>query len=149
MLSHRTKLADGRFMLVTRSVDFPGAPVHPKCVRMESGLAGLICGPGAKGGCEVFQIMDGDLKGNIPSAVRNFGAALCARARTLADADALGLFDCNSAQQNASQFHRRPQQKGLCASTPRPPGGPAASRRRARRCERHDRADRARTQRHR
>lgn len=36
----------------------------------------MICRPLAGGKCEVFQILDGDLKGNVPAAVRSFSAQI-------------------------------------------------------------------------
>ena len=77
MLSHWRRLADGRLVNVTKSIEHPLSPVREAdgIVRMEAGIAGQVFSL-VEGGPEALthlvQIADGDLKGWIPQSVISF-----------------------------------------------------------------------------
>lgn len=84
-LAHISKLPDGRYINVTKSVAHPNCPENAAqgLVRMEAGIAGQLISPlydstgrVVPGKCKVVQIADGDLKGWIPASVIKLGAYL-------------------------------------------------------------------------
>ncbi|EPZ35176.1 START domain-containing protein [Rozella allomycis CSF55] len=76
LLSHVTKLPDGRLLNVTKSITHPDCPdlSSEGIVRMEAGIAGQICIKSTSNRCKLIQIADGDLGGWIPKSVIKFVA---------------------------------------------------------------------------
>ncbi|KAJ3117019.1 START domain-containing protein 10 [Nowakowskiella sp. JEL0407] len=77
VLAYIQKLSQQKYLNVTRSITHPSCPEYSGVVRMDAKIAGQVVYRAPSGDprcCRVVQIVDGDLKGNIPARIISFVA---------------------------------------------------------------------------